>query len=53
MPLDYWMALGLFAIPVIMVAFVMWAAMFMGTQLDDKEDPATWGSQDIDVRIKD
>jgi len=52
MALNYWVALGLFAVPLLMVALVMWATVFMGTQLDEKEDPAMWGSQDIDDRIK-
>lgn len=43
----------LLGVPSIMLALVLWAALRSGTELDPKDIPEFWGSQDIDHRMKD
>lgn len=53
MPLEFWLGLALFGVPVAMIGFVVWATMSVGAQMDPEEDPNNWGAQDIDRRMKD
>ena len=53
MSLAAWITFLLFGIPLAMTCLVFWVSTRFTREEDNFDIPETWGSQDIDTRLKD
>ncbi len=53
MSLTGWIVLVLLGMPLALIALTMWLSFRIGEGMNDHECSDSWGSQDVDIRIKD